>query len=131
MLAADANNTVYALARDLADAPELVELAAKAPHKNVHTGKLDLLDVQSIKVRKTCSVLLPRLPIIISRSCRILTTFLQQAAETIGNATGVTIDVLIHNGAIMMHPLGRFTLESLSVIFGDYRPNTDHIFIQH
>ena len=50
MLAADANNTVYALARDLADAPELVELAAKAPHKNVHTGKLDLLDVQSIKV---------------------------------------------------------------------------------
>ena len=52
VLAENASNTIFALARDLADAPELIEFAAKAPHKNVHTGKLDLLDVQSIKVRR-------------------------------------------------------------------------------
>ena len=50
VLAEDANNTIFALARDPTDAPELVEFTLNAPHKNVHTGKLDSLDVQSIKV---------------------------------------------------------------------------------
>jgi len=75
VLGENPENNVFALARNTRAAQQLNDLVATHKHRNVHVVEADLDDSKSI----------------------------QKAAETVGEITGGKLDVLINNGARMLH----------------------------
>jgi len=84
ILGANPANTVFALVRSLAAAKQLTDFVATLQHKNVHVIEADNADIKAI----------------------------QNAAETVRKATGGKLDVLINNGALMMHERNALTLDA-------------------
>lgn len=87
-LSEDKNITVFGTARDLAKAPELVELAAK--RSNVHALAADYASLDSLLV-SSCNF----------EPYLLFLTLQQAAAKEVSKITGGSLDVLVNNGAFL------------------------------
>lgn len=76
---------------------------AQHPHKNIHTVEADNEDRVAIKVIQMPSYA----DIFKINSCR------QAAAQKVAEITGGSLDVLILNGAMMMHERGVLNFDQL------------------
>ena len=72
----------------------------------MHILKLDLVDIESIKVGSFIFTVNTKIHNFADYSAKT-------AAKSISEATNGVIDFLIHSGAILMHPSARLSLDTL------------------